>query len=108
MMRILLDENLPRKLKRDFNHRFEVVTVSEQGWSGTKNGELLGLAEGEFEVFVTMDRGIHFQQNLQYVDLGFVFLSAVSNAYEDLAPLMAEVNAVLEGIQTGAIIRVGA
>ncbi|MDQ2695700.1 MAG: DUF5615 family PIN-like protein, partial [Pseudomonadota bacterium] len=63
-MRVLLDENLDRRLKRAFESDFDVVTVTERGWSGKTNGELLRLAEVEFDVLVTMDRGIEHQQNL--------------------------------------------
>ena len=56
-MRILLDECLPRLLKRDIVEH-EVSTVTEMGWAGLKNGELFGAAEGDFEVLVTVDRGI--------------------------------------------------
>jgi len=59
-MRILLDENIDRRLKRLFDSQFDVVTVSEYGWSGTKNGELLQLAEKEFDALVTMDRNIQY------------------------------------------------
>ncbi len=57
-MRVLLDENLDRRLKKAFETQIEVLTVIERGWSGKKNGELLCLAEQEFDVFVTMDRNL--------------------------------------------------
>lgn len=60
-MRILLDENIPRKLKRHFDKGFVVMTVPKRGWNGKKNGVLLRLAEPEFDVFVTMDKGIRYQ-----------------------------------------------
>ena len=56
-MRILLDESLPRRLARHFPADFIVTTVQQQGWSGKKNGELMRLAETDFDVFITMDRG---------------------------------------------------
>ena len=59
-MKVLLDECVPRKLKREIaNH--EVVTVTEQGWSGIENGELLKLAATEFDVFLTVDQNLSFQ-----------------------------------------------
>jgi hypothetical protein len=64
-MRALLDEDLPRRLKRHFPADVEVLTVQERGWSGIKNSALLRLAAGAFEVFLTMGRGAEFQQNLQ-------------------------------------------
>jgi hypothetical protein len=56
-MKILIDESLPRKLKAELSD-FEVSTVPEMGWAGKKNGELLGLMSGRFDVFLTMDRNL--------------------------------------------------
>ncbi len=90
-MRVLLDEMLPRKLKRLLPEEVEVVTVRERGWDSKKNGELLALAEKEFDVLLTTDRGIPHQQDLSRFDLEVVVLSAKSNLISDLEPLMAEV-----------------
>lgn len=106
-MRILLDENLPRRLKGHFPTDVEVLTVQERGWSGIKNSELLRLAAGEFEVFLTMDRGVEFQQNLQSLSLGVLIIRAPSNRFEDLLPLMSEVHHALNTIQSGQVRRVG-
>ncbi len=67
-MRVLLDESLPRRLKHELAEH-EVKTVPEVGWAGKKNGELLRLAEPDYDVFVTMDRQLPFQQNLAALDL---------------------------------------
>ncbi len=64
MLRILLDENVDRRLKREFAEEYEVVTVAEVGWAGKKNGELLRLAKKDFDALVSTDRGIPHQQNL--------------------------------------------
>ena len=64
-MKILLDESLPRKLRYDFGEEHEVFTVRDKGWLGKKNGELLKLmTEDKFELFVTVDRNLPYQQNL--------------------------------------------
>lgn len=63
-MRVLLDEHLDHRLKPWFDSDLEVATVHERGWGGKKNGELLELAQPEFDVLVTMDRGIEHQQNV--------------------------------------------
>jgi predicted nuclease of predicted toxin-antitoxin system len=55
-MRVLLDENIDRRLKQTFDSDFEVVTVTEHGWNGIKNSELLRAAEAEFDALVTMER----------------------------------------------------
>lgn len=87
-MRILLDEQLPRHLVRQIAGH-EVRTVQQQGWAGLKNGELLRRAAKEgFEVLLTADQNIQFQQNLSGSPLGVVVLAAQSNAIEDLLPLM--------------------
>ena len=57
-MRVLLDENIDRFLKARFAPDMDVLTVSEQGWKGMKNGQLLRVAQHEFDVFVTMDKGL--------------------------------------------------
>lgn len=77
-MRVLLDENLDRRLNRHFDSEHEVLTITECGWSGKKNGELLRLAEVEFDALVTMDRGIEYQQNLKTLRLGIVLRRILS------------------------------
>ncbi len=105
-MRVLLDENVDRRLKKDFAEGHEVVTVAEAGWAGKSNGELLRLAEREFDALVSTDKGIPHQQNLSRLDLAVVVLRAKSNALEDLVPLMDEVNASLGSLEPGPVVRV--
>jgi predicted nuclease of predicted toxin-antitoxin system len=107
-VRVLLDENLDRRLKRHFDADFEVVTVTERGWSGKRNGELLQAAEAEFEALVTMDRGVGYQQNLSTLGLGIVLISARSNRRQDVEPAMPAVNAALRTLQPGQLVRVAA
>jgi hypothetical protein len=103
-LRVLLDENLPRKLKWGLDA--EALTVPERGWGGIKNGRLLRLAAAEFDVFLTMDRGIVFQQNLNDLDLCIIQLVAVSNDIDDLLPLVPAINAALSEASPGTVIRV--
>ena len=95
-MRVLLDECLPRKLKDDVRADF-VRTVPEIGWASIENGASLPLAEAEFDIFLTRDRNLEYQQNLQAFDLAVIILIARSNDIDDLRPLM---NATNEAIQT--------
>lgn len=74
-MRVLLDEMLDRRLRRPLPEHIEVVTVHERGWDSKKNGELLKLAEKEFNVMVTTDRGIPHQQDLSYFDLEVIVIA---------------------------------
>jgi len=90
-MRVLLDECLPRKLKHDIRADF-VRTVPEMGWASVENGALLNLAQGAFDVFITRDRNLGYQQNLQLFDLAVIVLVAPSNDIDDLRPLMNAMN----------------
>ena len=96
-MRVLLDECLPRKLKREV--QADVVrTVPEMGWAGTKNGSLLRLVEREFDIFLTNDQNLEHQQNLKRFDLAVIVLVAFTNDIEDLRPLMPAVNEAISAI----------
>lgn len=97
---------MDRRLKQAFAEGHEVITVAEAGWAGKKNGELLRLAEREFNAFVSTDKGIPHQQNLVRFDLAVVLLRARSNALEDLVPLMAKVDAVLGSVEPGTVVRI--
>jgi len=98
-MRVLLDENVDRRLRRFLDSAFDVLTVSEQGWSGETNSEPLKAAEQEFDVLVTLDRNIQFQQDLSAYDLAVVPILARSSRRQDLEPLMPQVNTVLRRIK---------
>lgn len=106
-MRILLDECLPKRLKRELAN-YEVRTVPEVGWAGTKNGELLRLAETQFDVFLTVDQNIEFQQSVPAFELAIVVLVAHSNDIDDLRPLMPQVREMLSKVKAGEIIHVRA
>ncbi len=106
-MRVLLDENLPHKLRLLFGEHIEVVTIGYRGWKGTENGNLLRVAENEFDALVTMDQGIPHQHNLSKIKMGIVLLEARSNRYEDLELLMDQVNVVLKTLRYGQVVRVG-
>lgn len=101
-MRVLLDECLPKKLKREIEADF-VQTVPEAGWASKKNGELLRLAEANFDVLLTNDQNIEHQQNLKSFDLALIVLVAPSNDIADLKPLMPAVSKALKTIQAGEI-----
>lgn len=104
-MKILIDECLPRKLKLALPEH-DVETVPEAGWSGKKNGELLRLMTGVFDVFITIDSNLEYQQQLADQPVSFIILFAKNNKYETLLPLMTHVGQVLETIEPGQIIRI--
>ncbi|MGC2415328.1 MAG: DUF5615 family PIN-like protein [Stellaceae bacterium] len=85
---MLLDEQLPRQLARHIRGH-QVRTLQQQGWAGLGNGELLRRAAVDgFEIFVTADQNLQFQQNLAGSSLSVVILIARTNKLEDLLPLV--------------------
>lgn len=99
-MKLLLDECIDRKLAREFIG-YEVKTVPQMGWAGVKNGQLLTLAETEFDVFITVDRNLSFQQDLPQFDIAVIVLQAPSNRLADLKPLAPQVLAILDSVVRG-------
>ena len=94
-MRLLLDENLPKRLKLDFLAH-DIFTVRDKGWNGIKNGKLLELmiAEG-FDALLTFDKNLQYQQNFQKYTLTVFVLNAPANTYSVLTTLSAKINTVL-------------
>ncbi len=106
-MKVLLDECVPRKLGRELTDH-EVFTITERGWSGIKNGNLLALAAPEFDVFLTVDQNLKYQQNLKNFSIGIILLIARNNRLKTLLPLMPEVKEVLSKIAAGDLVYIGA
>ena len=106
-MRVILDECVPRPLKR-YVKGHEVTTVQERGWAGLKNGPLLRLMrEAGVEAFVTTDRNLEYQQNVAAAGFAVVVLVAVTNTLEDLLPLGPALLEALEQPRPGQVTRVG-
>jgi predicted nuclease of predicted toxin-antitoxin system len=101
-MRVLLDECVPRALRRDL-HGHEVKTVVEAGWAGAKNGELLQLAAKHFDVFVTIDRNLEYQQNFAGLAVAVIVVHASSNDIAALRPLMPAVLAAIPKSKPGTV-----
>jgi predicted nuclease of predicted toxin-antitoxin system len=96
-MKILLDENIPAKVKFDFGPGYEVYTVRDMGWLGKKNGELMGLMTfNGFSFFITLDKNLAKQQNLSRFDLKIILLLVRNNKHQTLQPLIAKVKALLQ------------
>jgi hypothetical protein len=104
-MRLLLDECVVRKLKRDLVGH-EVATVVEAGFGGLKNGVLLHAAEGNFDVFITVDRNLPFQQNIGSHQIAVLVMIAQGITYPELKPLVPEVLEALGTIKPGELRRV--
>ena len=105
-MRVLLDECLPKLLKNDIVGH-DVATVAEMGWAGIKNGKLLDIAEGRFDVLLTVDRGIQYQQNIRDRRIALVVLDA-RNKLPMLRPLIPVLLETLAAVQPGDVAHVGA
>jgi predicted nuclease of predicted toxin-antitoxin system len=105
-MRLLLDECIPRKLKAYLSGH-ECRTTLEAGWAGKKNGELLTLAEGSFDVFLTLDKGVQYQQNLSGRRIGVLIIRVRTNRIEDVMERVPACLRALQTIQPGQIIRLG-
>ena len=104
-MKILLDESLPKPLAKEFIG-YHVTTVVSKGWSGKKNGELLSLAQDEFDVFITADKNLQYQQNLRGYKIAIVVLVAQANRLANLRPLVPKVLKVINHFKMGEVIRV--
>ncbi|MGB2635742.1 MAG: DUF5615 family PIN-like protein [Candidatus Acidiferrum sp.] len=107
-MKILIDECLPARLRaavRALGHECE--TVRQVGFGSKKNGELLALAEGQWDVLLTSDRNIKYQQNMTGRTVAILILRAKSNRMKDLLPLMQECAQGLLAIRPGQVVEVG-
>ena len=102
-MRVLLDECVTRYLKRDFVGH-EVLTVEDAGFKGLKNGRLLQAASGQYDVLVTVDQNLQYQQNLNASALAIIVLKARRSTYPMLKPLMPKVLESLEEIKPGEVV----
>lgn len=83
-MKIILDENLPKYLKKLFQEH-SITTVQEEGWAGMKNGELIKIISQNFEVFITADKNLKYQQNIQHYDI------AIIQIYTNRLPLIKKI-----------------
>jgi predicted nuclease of predicted toxin-antitoxin system len=107
-MKLLLDECVPRRFKSSVStDQHQCVTVPEAGFAGKTNGELLLLAEADFDVFVTLDKGLAYQQNLMGRRIAIVVIRAKSNRLIDLLPHAQACLDAIATIQPGQVIQVG-
>ena len=105
-MNVFLDECVDWRLARDIVGH-DVKTARQMGWTTIKNGELLALAAARFDVFITVDRNLSFQQNLGSFPIAVVVLRAKSNRLADLRPLVLGLLAAIESARPGAAQLVG-
>ena len=100
-MKVLLDENLPKRLKKEFSE-FEIFTIREKKWNGKKNGELLELLLAEdFAVLLTFDKNLQHQQNFEKFPISVLALNAVDNTYETLRKLVPKIKEQFINLKIG-------
>jgi len=106
-MRILLDESVPEKLGRLLvGHSYS--TVQRQGWTSVKNGKLLNLAKDDFDVLLTADKGMEYQQNQDALPVAILVVRARSNRMEDLGRAVPAILAALEEMPPRTLRKVAA
>lgn len=94
-MKLLLDENLPKRLKLDFTE-FEIFTTADLGWTGVTNGRLLELLiENDFNVLLTFDKNLQYQQNFTRYSIAVLVIEASDNRYQTLKNLIPTIKQVL-------------
>ena len=101
-MRVLIDECLDWRLAEGLPGH-TVTSVQRMGWTGIKNGRLLALAEPQFDVFLTGDRNVSFQQDIPQFRIAVVVLAAASTQLKDTLPLMPPLLAMLPQLQPGTV-----
>ena len=92
MEKVLLDENLPVKLKYRLQDVCNIYTVSDKGWNALENGDLLNAMQKEnFDYLITSDKNLRHQQNLEKYSTGFIILDVVNNNYETILLLIDKI-----------------
>jgi hypothetical protein len=105
-MRIILDECLPRKLKNDIVGH-DVSTVTEIGWTSVRNGRLLSLAEAMFDILLTVDRNMEYQQDISSYQLTLIVLLSPDNKRQTLRLLVPDLLDLLPTVESGKVYHVG-
>ncbi len=101
-MTILLDHCLPKRLRRSLAG-YAVTTAREMRWEEIGNGELLSLAEEQFDMFLTIDKGIKYQQNFTGRNIAVITFRAANNRIDTLIPLMPQALALLSNVEPGRV-----
>lgn len=105
-MRVIVDECLPNRLCKALTGH-DAILVQKAGYSGLKDGALLDRMDGTFDVFITIDGNLTYQQNLTDRRIAVVVLRAVTNAFEDVEPLVKSILEVLQTVEAGDVVYVG-
>lgn len=103
---MIVDECLPNRLCKALTGH-DAILVQKAGYSGLKDGALLDRIDGTFDVFITIDGNLTYQQNLTDRRIAVVVLRAVTNAFEDVEPLVKSILEVLQTVEAGDVVYVG-
>ena len=103
MKQVLFDENMPRKLRRDLAE-FHIRTAQEEGWSAFKNGALLTRASETFDVLVTIDQRMRYQQNMPRFAIGVVVIEVPDTRFVHLRALVPDIRHAIDKVQTGQVL----
>ena len=96
MKKVLLDENLPLKLKYRLQDVCEIFTVNDKGWNALENGDLINAMQDDgFDFLLTSDKNLQYQQNLDKYSISFIVLNVPNNNYETILPLVPKIKTVL-------------
>ena len=106
-MKVLLDECVDVRFAPHVTG-FDAQTVQDKGWSGISNGKLLALAQAEFDVFVTVDKNLSFQQHLPKFSIAVILIHCKSNRVQDLLPLLPELLDAIPKAIKSQVLHVGA
>ena len=104
-MRVLLDESLPRQLRRYLPGHL-VRTARDMRWDGKRNGELLALARDNFDAFITADQHIQYQQNITERDIPIIVLIARGNRIADYLPIISDILSTLTNAKRGVVVHI--
>jgi hypothetical protein len=105
-LRVLIDECVDVRLAASLAS-VDVRTVADQGWLGISNGQRLGLAAAEFDVFVTVDRNLPFQQHLPKFDIAVILLRATTNRLDDLVLLVPDLLSAIPSAKKSVVTPIG-
>jgi hypothetical protein len=106
-LKVLLDECVDVRFAPHVTG-FNTQTVQDKGWSGISNGKLLALAQAEFDVFVTVDKNLSFQQHLPKFSIAVILIHCKSNRIQDLLPLLPELLDAIPKALKSQVLHVGA
>ena len=107
-MKLLLDECVPRRFSASLSSdEHQCLTVPEAGFAGKANGELIALAEASFDVFITLDKGFAYQQNLTGRKIAILLIRSRSTRLADLLLHAQSCREAINRIKPGEIIQIG-